>query len=66
MTYKNKNISYNNKKNTIMLVVIMVLETTTAPQLNNILQRLERCELAIGVGQRAADFRIVVQIPAHK
>jgi hypothetical protein len=49
-----------------MIVVIMVLETTTAPQLNNILQPLERCELAIGVGQRAADLRIVVQIPTHK
>jgi len=49
-----------------MIVVITVLETTTAPQLNNILQILERCELAIGVGQRAADLRIVVQQPAHK
>ena len=49
-----------------MIVVIMVLETTTAPQLNNILQRLEFCELAIGVGQRAADLRIVEQITAHK
>ncbi len=49
-----------------MIVVITVLETTTAPQLNNILQYLERCEIAIGVGQRAADFRIVAQIPAHK
>ena len=67
MTYKNKNISYNNKKkNTIMIVVIMVLETTTAPQLNNILQIIERCEIAIGVGQRAADFRIVVHYPTHK
>ena len=44
----------------------MVLETTTAPQLNNILQPIEICELAIGVGQRAADFSIVGQIPAHK
>jgi len=66
MTYKNKNISYNNKKKHKMIVVIMVLETTTAPQLNNILQFSQRCELAIGVGQRAADLRIVVQIPAHK
>jgi hypothetical protein len=49
-----------------MIVVITVLETTTAPQLNNILQILERCEIAIGVGQRAADFTIAVQIPAHK
>ncbi len=49
-----------------MIVVIMVLETTTAPQPNNILQILERCELAIGVGQRAADFRTVPQFPAHK
>ena len=65
MTYKNKNISYNNKKNTIMIVVI-ILETTTAPQLNNILQSSERSEVAIGVGQRAADLRIVVKIPAHK
>ncbi len=49
-----------------MIVVITVLETTTAPQLNNILQSIQRCELAIGVGQRAADFRIVGQPPAHK
>ena len=49
-----------------MIVVITVLETTTAPQLNNILQLSQLCELAVGVGQRAADFRIVVQIPAHK
>ncbi len=49
-----------------MIVMIMVLETTTAPQLNNILQKLERCEVAIGVGQRAADFRIAVQIPTNK
>ena len=49
-----------------MIVVITVLETTTAPQLNNILQYLERCEIAIGVGQRAADFSIAVQITAHK
>jgi hypothetical protein len=49
-----------------MIIVIMVLETTTAPQLNNILQRLERCELAKGVGQRAADLSIAVQPPTHK
>ena len=49
-----------------MIVVIMVLETTTAPQLNNILQIIQLCEIAIGVGQRAADLRIAVQIPAHK
>jgi hypothetical protein len=49
-----------------MIVVIMVLETTTAPQLNNILQLIQRCEVAIGVGQRAADLRIVIQPPAHK
>ena len=49
-----------------MIVVITVLETTTAPQLNNILQLIQRCELAIGVGQRAADFRIYAQSPAHK
>jgi len=49
-----------------MIVVIMVLETTTAPQLNNILQSSERCEIAIGVGQRAADLRIVEQITAQK
>ena len=49
-----------------MIVVIMVLETTTAPQLNNILQSSEHSEVAIGVGQRAADFSIGVQIPAHK
>ncbi len=49
-----------------IIVAIMVLETTTAPQLNNILQSLERCELAIGVGQRAADFSIAEQIPERK
>jgi hypothetical protein len=49
-----------------MIVVIMVLETTTAPQLNNILQRCECYEVAIGVGQRAADFSSAVQIPAYK
>jgi hypothetical protein len=49
-----------------MIVVIKVQQTTTAPQLNNILQILERCEIAISVGQRAADLRIVVQPPAHK
>ena len=46
--------------------MIIVLETTTQPQLNNILQYLERCELAIGVGKRAADLTIVSKIPAHK
>jgi hypothetical protein len=51
---KNKHISYNDKRNTIMIVMIIVLEATTAPQLNNILQLIQRCELAIGVGQRAA------------
>jgi hypothetical protein len=59
-------MSYNNKRNTIMIVVIMVLERTTAPQLNNILQSCKRCELAIGVGQRAAELNIVVQKTAHK
>jgi len=49
-----------------MIVVIMVLETTTAPQLNKILKASQRCEVAIGVGQRAADFSIVVNTPAHK
>ena len=49
-----------------MIVVITVLETTTAPQLNNILQKLELCELAIGVGQRAADLSIALQPPARK
>ena len=49
-----------------MIVVIMILETTTALQLQNILQIYKRCELAIGVGQRAADLSIAVQIPAHK
>ena len=49
-----------------MIVVIMVLETTTAPQLNNILQLSQLCELAVGVGQRAADLRSAEHIPAHK
>jgi hypothetical protein len=44
----------------------MVLETTTATQLNNILQYSQLCEVVIGVGQRAADLRIVRQQPAHK
>ena len=44
----------------------MALETTTAPQLNNILQILELKEHEIGFGQRAADLRIARQIPAHK
>jgi hypothetical protein len=51
---KHKNSSYNNEKSKIIIVMITVLETTTAPQLNNILQALERCEVAKGVGQRAA------------
>ena len=34
MIYKNKNISYNNKRNKIIIVGIMVLETTRAPQLS--------------------------------
>jgi hypothetical protein len=66
IVYKNKNISSNNKRNTIMKVGIMVLQTTTTPQLNNILQSSERCEVAIGVGQRAAHSIIAEQIPAHK
>jgi hypothetical protein len=49
-----------------MIEVIVVLETTKASQLNNSLQSIEICEVAIGVGKRAADFRIVVQIPAHR
>ncbi len=61
-----KETSYNNIRNTNIIVVIMVLETTRAPQLNNILQLIQRCETAVGVGQRAADLSIVVQIPAHK
>jgi hypothetical protein len=44
-------------------LVIMVLETTTAPQLNNILQIFELLIVAIGGGKRAADFSIVEQIP---
>ncbi len=48
-----------------MIVVVMVLETTTASHLNNILQSSERCKVAISVGQRAADLRSVVHIPTH-
>jgi hypothetical protein len=59
-------IGYNNKRNTIMIVVIVVLENTTAPKLNNILQVIKRCELSIGIGQRAAYSSIAVQITAHK
>jgi hypothetical protein len=49
-----------------MILVITVLETTTVSQLNKVLQILKRCEIAIGVGQRAADLRILELIPAHK
>ena len=49
----------------MIVVIIMVLETTTAPPLNN-LQSSERYEVAKGVGQRAADLRIAAQSPAHK
>jgi hypothetical protein len=38
----------------------------TTQQLNNSLQLIERFELAIGVGQRATDYRIAEKIPAHK
>ncbi len=48
-----------------MIVMIIVLEKTTDPQLNNILQSLERCELAIRVRQRAA-YKIINYIPANK
>jgi hypothetical protein len=37
-----------------------------APQLNNILQILEPCEIAIGVGQGAADLTIGKQTSAYK
>ncbi len=50
----------------MIVVIIMVQETTTAPQLNNILQLVQRCEFAIGVRQSAADLRIAAQLPAHK
>jgi hypothetical protein len=59
-------MSYNNKSNAIIIVVIMVLETIATPKLNNILQSSQRCELAIGVGKCAADLRIHAQISAHK
>ncbi len=49
-----------------MIEVIVVLETTKASQLNNSLQSLERCEVAKGVGKRAANFRIVLHFPAHR
>jgi hypothetical protein len=57
--------NYRNKKKT-MIMMVVVLNKTTAPQLNIILQPIERCELAIGVGQRARDFSIEVQIPMQK
>jgi hypothetical protein len=38
-----------------MIMLIRVLKGITTPQLSNILQITERCEVAIGVGQRAAD-----------
>ncbi len=52
-------------KNTIKIMIIIVVKRFTAPQLN-ILQLKELCELSIGIGQRAADFRIVLKKPAHK
>jgi hypothetical protein len=44
----------------------MVLKGITSPQLNNFLHISERCEIAIGAGQRAAHYKIVVQPTAHK
>ncbi len=46
--------------------MIIVLKRITAPQLNIILQIVELCKIAIGVGQRSAHFRIVVELPTHK
>jgi hypothetical protein len=48
-----------------MIVMIIVLGKTTDPQLKNILHISERRELAIGVGQRAADFSIARYIPGN-
>ncbi len=53
-------------KYTIKKVMVVVLKGITAPKLPNFLQIIERCKVAIGVGQRAADFMIVVKKPAHK
>jgi hypothetical protein len=49
-----------------MIVMMIVSDKTTNPQLNNIVQRLERCNVAICVGQRATDFWIAEKVPAHK
>jgi hypothetical protein len=45
--YGYNNISYKNKRNTILIV----MKNGTR---NNILQLIQRCKLAKGVGQRAA------------
>ena len=52
---KNKYVCCTNSTKTKMTMIIRVSKRTTAPQPNSILQFLERCELGIGVGQRAAD-----------
>ena len=36
-------------------MMVTVLKGIKEPQLNNILQKIEICELSIGDGQRAAD-----------
>jgi hypothetical protein len=46
-----------------MIVMIIVLDKTTDPQLNSILQCFERCEVAIGFGKRAAHYTVAVEIP---
>jgi hypothetical protein len=49
-----------------MIMMIIVVKNITSPLLNKFLQKTELCEVAIGVGQSAAHFRIVVKIPTHK
>jgi hypothetical protein len=47
-------------------MMITVVKSITTPLLNKILQSIELCKVAIGVGQRAAHFRIAVELPTHK
>ncbi len=47
-------------------MLVQVESETAISQQNNILQGIERCKVSIGIGQRAAYFRIGVQSPTHK
>jgi hypothetical protein len=48
------------------MIIVVKDSWHTATQLNISLQIIELCKLVIGVGQRTADIRIVVEIPTQK